>query len=82
MQWPAPHYTIDNHLVSENRILVLGCSLSMRTMAYLTLLCNHVTVLDPRYFADVPYLAEAMENHYDAVILFASTNLHAGLGEF
>lgn len=82
MQWPAPHYTIDNHLVSENRILVLGCSLSMRTMAYLTLLCNNVTVLDPRYFADVPYLAEAMENHYDAVILFASTNLHAGLGEF
>ena len=82
MQWPSPFYRITNDLIAENDILVLGDSLSMRKMAYLSLLCRSVTVLDTRYFGTTDYLEEALDTNYDAVVLFpSSTLLNNGLGE-
>lgn len=75
MQWPSPYYRITNDLIQENDILVMGCSMSMRTMAYLSLMCKSVTVLDPRYFGNTDMLGEALESNYDAVIVFPSVNL-------
>ena len=81
MQWPSPYYTITNNYVDHNRILVIGCSMSMRTTAYLSLLCHEVTVLDPRAFTDKDYLKEALQSDkYDAVIFFPSVNLINGIG--
>lgn len=81
MQYPSPCYTITNRLVKENRVLVIGCSMSMRTNAYLTLLCHEVTVLDPRSFGEVDYLKQALERQqYDAVILYPSVHLKNGIG--
>lgn len=75
MQWPSPYYRITNDLVQENDVLVIGCSMCMRTMAYLSLMCKSVTVLDPRYFGGTDVLAQALERNYDAVIVFPSNNL-------
>lgn len=82
MQWPSPYYYITNNLVPNNDVLVIGCSMSMRTSAYLSLLCHSVTVLDPRYFHETDYLAAALENQYDAVICFPSYNLLEGLSGY
>ena len=79
MQWPSPSYRITNDLVAENDVLLIGCSMSMRTMAYMSLLCKSVTVLDPRYFENVDYMKEALESDYDAVILFPSCTLLTGV---
>lgn len=75
LQWPSPYYRITNDLVQKNDVLVIGCSMSMRTMAYMTLMCKSVTVLDPRYFGEMDMLGQALESNYDAVIVFPSSNL-------
>lgn len=82
LQYPSPYYRITNDLVEDNDILVIGCSMSMRTTAYLTLLCRSVTVLDPRSFSGVDYLEKALQDDYDAVILFPSANLLGGIGGY
>lgn len=82
LQWPSPYYRITNDLVNSNDVLVMGCSMSMRTVAYLSLMCRSVTVLDPRYFGGVDYLKQALDSDYDAAILFASNNLLNGIGGY
>lgn len=82
MQYPSPYYVIDNEMIDHNDILVIGCSMSMRTMAYLSLICRSVTVLDPRFFNGGSYLTEALGSDYDAVVCFASSNLLDGMGEY
>lgn len=82
LQWPSPYYRITNDLVHSNDVLVIGCSMSMRTVAYLSLMCRSVTVLDPRYFDGIDYLNQALNSDYDAVILFASNNLLNGIGGY
>ena len=81
MQWPSPFYTITNNLVDSNNILVIGCSMSMRTMAYLSLLCHQITVLDPRSFGGTDYMNKVLNTQaLDAVICFPSYNLLGGIG--
>lgn len=82
MQYPSPCYKITNELLEDNDILVIGCSMSMRTNAYLTLLCHSVTVLDPRSFGNIDYLSKVLENDFDAVILYPSSNLIDGIGGY
>lgn len=82
MQYSSPCYTITNELIEDNNILVIGCSMCMRTNAYLTLLCHSVTVLDPRYFGDKDYLSETLKNDFDAVIVYPSFNLIDGIGGY
>lgn len=82
LQWPSPYYRITNDLVHSNDVLVIGCSMRMRTIAYLSLMCRSVTVLDPRYFNGIDYLSQALNSDYDAVILFASNYLLDGIGGY
>lgn len=82
LQWPSPYYTITNDLVNDNDILVIGCSMCMRTNAYLSLLCHSVTVLDPRSFGSTDYLNQALNNEYSAVIFYPSNNLIYGIGGY
>lgn len=82
LQWPSPYYTITNDFVNENDILVIGCSMCMRTNAYLSLLCHSITVLDPRYFGNTDYLKQALNKEYSAVIFYPSNNLINGIGGY
>ena len=76
LQWPSPYYNIENKNVQNNNILIIMDSLGLRTAAYLSLLCNNVTVLDSRYFNGINYVEKALDNQkYDAVIILQSTNL-------
>ena len=56
--------------------------MSMRTAAYLSLLCHSVTILDPRYFNETDYLKSVLNYDFDAVILFATANLRNGIGGY
>lgn len=82
LQFTNPSYTIVNHQVDNNNILVIADSMAFRTISYLTLACHSVTILDPRYFSNVDYLGLALEQDYDAVICFASVNLSGAIGGY
>lgn len=76
LQWPSPYYNIKNNNLNHNNVLVIMDSLGLRTTSYLSLLCNNVTVLDPRYFNGVNYIDEALLNQkYDVVIVLQSIYL-------
>ena len=76
LQWPSPYYNITNNNVKSNNILVLMDPMGLRTISYLSLMCNNVTILDPRYFNGAYYLEQALDSQsYDAVIVLQSTNL-------
>lgn len=82
MQWPSPYYTVTNHLVENNHVLVIGDSMTMRMAAYLTLLCHKVTMLDPRYFDGYNYLKNVDFEQVDAVIFLPSDHLLNGINAF
>lgn len=83
MQYPSPYYTIENNLINENHILVIGDSMSMRTIAYLSLLCQNVTFLDPRSFGNTDYLTQELDqNQYDAVLVMPAFSLSGGIGGY
>lgn len=82
LQWPSPYYSITNNEIGSKNILVIGDSMSMRTAAYLSLLCHSVTILDPRYFNETDYLKSVLNYDFDAVILFATANLRNGIGGY
>ncbi len=73
-QWSQPVYTYENLLVKNGpRLLVLCDSIALRTNTFLALNASTVTVLDPRYFNDRPFLAEYLTMyHYDAVVVLGS----------
>lgn len=81
LNWPEPYYEINNNLAEHApSILVFIDSQSMRAVTYLSLMCNNVTVLDPRYFnEDNNYFDKIKNNVYDAVITFATCDLWRGL---
>lgn len=81
LNWPEPYYEINNNLAEHApNILVFIDSQSMRAVTYLSLMCNNVTVLDPRYFnEDNNYFDKIKNNVYDAVITFATCDLWRGL---
>ncbi len=77
LQWPTPYYNIENTYIDKNNILILMDSMGLRTAAYLSLLCNNVTILDTRYFDGVNYLERALATQqYDAVVILQSNNLY------
>lgn len=82
MQYPSPYYIFTNNLLENNNVLIIGDSISMRTAAYLTLLCHSVTMLDPRSFNQNDYLKESLKQEYDAVLLFPSETLFNGIGGY
>ena len=76
LQWPSPYYNIENKNIDKNNILIIMDSLGLRTAAYLSLLCNNVTILDSRYFNGVNYFENALtKKQYDAIIILQSSNL-------
>ncbi len=82
LQWPSPYYSITNNEIDGKNLLVIGDSMSMRTVAYLSLLCHSVTILDPRYFNETDYLKSVLNYDFDAVVLFATANLRTGIGGY
>lgn len=75
-RFTSPYYKYVNESApgSAPRILVVGDSIFMRGVAYLTLACKEVTVMDPRYFDGVEYLVgELASEHYDAVVVIATS---------
>lgn len=76
MMYTAPIYKIKNHLQDHNKIMVVIDSMCFRTMAYLSLACEEVTVVDIRFFNGVDYITPELEsNQYDAVIMCHQTSL-------
>lgn len=76
LQFTSPYYTIHNNLQSRNRILFIMDSMCFRAVSYLTLGCEEITILDPRFFGGVDYINMVIEeNEYDAVILCHESSL-------
>lgn len=73
-QWPSPLYFYENMLIPQApRLLVISDSIMLRANTFLSMNASSVTVLDPRSFNNVDYLAECLSlSTYDAVIICAS----------
>lgn len=70
LYWPNPIYKITNHLSAGPRILYVSDSCALRTMAYMSLCCSEITVVDTRYSVEKNYLNRELQNgKYDAVIV-------------
>lgn len=77
-RFTSPHYEYINHNAPDDapNILVVSDSIFMRGFSYLALACQKVTVLDPRYFDEMEYLAgELGAEHYDAIVV-VGTSVH------
>lgn len=73
---PCYYYYNNLALDSAPNVLFICDSAAMRTFSYLLLSCKSVTVLDPRYFGDMPYVnCEMASNSYDAVVVLGSDSL-------
>ena len=75
MQWPSPVYTIKNNSAeSTAKILYIADSMALRTISYLSLCANEITVADTRYSTDLEYVKTLLANNsYDAVIVSAAS---------
>lgn len=76
-QYPSPYYKYENKLYPDGPdIMVISDSLAMRMNTFLALNASSVTVLDPRTFNGMEYVAQCLnENSYDAVIVCGSSHL-------
>lgn len=75
VQWPSPAYTIRNDLTASNaKVLFIADSMALRTISYLSLSVNELTVADPRYSTNQEYIKCLLANNsYDAVIVCAAS---------
>ncbi len=73
LQWPSPIYTIRNNgTESQANILYIADSMSLRTIAYLSLCAGEITVADTRYSQSLDYVMNLLANNsYDAVVVSA-----------
>lgn len=70
LQFNNPAYQYENNKVNTNNILLVTDSLSMRMAAYLSLMCNNVTIIDPRVEGQDYNLQLAMQQKkYDVIIV-------------
>ncbi len=76
MQYTRPCYRFENRMVDKNNILIAMDSMGFRTAAYLSLMCNGLTVVDPRFEGNKGYLIREINNNdYDVVILLQAKSL-------
>lgn len=76
LQYTSPYYTITNNMQDNNRILIIMDSMCFRTTAYLSLASKEIVVLDSRFFGNIDYLSNVLENNeFDAVVICHQTSL-------
>ena len=76
MRFTKPYYTFVNNKQENVKLLVITDSIAYRGLAYLALMINKLTIVDPRYFNGFDYINLALEeNDYDAVIVIQGSYL-------
>lgn len=81
LRYGSPSYTIQNNTIEQGAKLLFVCdSLCYRTISYLSLGCETITVIDPRFFrSETDYLGQAFDGfQYDAVIVLHGTSMFEG----
>lgn len=78
-QWPKPYYRYTNNAIGKApKILILADSTFLRGIAFLSLVCSSVTVVDTRYLKNIPYVEQALnEEIYDAVVITGKSILQS-----
>lgn len=65
-----PYYTYINNNQSSGKFLIITDSIAYRAISQLLLTTQKITVLDPRFFGDTDYVKIALQDDYDAVIVW------------
>lgn len=73
-RFPQPCYEYTNNNISDGpNLLIIEDSIFMRAHTLLSLCAKKVTVMDPRAFKNMDYIAQALHNeNYDAIIICGS----------
>lgn len=73
-QYPSPYYSIKNNKSDGPNLLIIMDSLFMRGSSYLSLACNNVVIIDPRFDTEGDSCKKALEaNNFDAVIVVGNS---------
>ena len=70
MHFMEPYYTYINNSQPSVKLLIMTDSIAYRAISQLLLTTQKITILDPRFFGDVDYVKVALQDDYDAVIVW------------
>lgn len=65
-----PYYKYTNNKQAETKLLIISDSIPYRAFSYLLLTVHEIDILDSRYFDGTDYLSMALEEDYDAIIVW------------
>ena len=74
-KFSRPIYRYTNNKSTGPKLLIICDSIAYRAISYMTLTCSEITILDPRFFEGEDYLKIALEDEYDAVLLWQGVYL-------
>ncbi|MEG0961853.1 MAG: hypothetical protein RSF88_03180 [Lachnospiraceae bacterium] len=75
MNFGIPYYTYTNKNQNNVKLLVITDSIAYRALSYLSLTTQQITILDPRFYDGTDYTKIALENDYDAVLVWQGNYL-------
>lgn len=65
-----PYYKYTNNKQAETKLLIISDSIPYRAFSYLLLTVHEIDILDSPYFDGTDYLSMALEEDYDAIIVW------------